>query len=174
MAYLGKALLGMLAAVALGSAALIVYARYVHMEMLSVRSGSMYPAISTGDAVLIRQVPEQFGALQAGDIISFRESPGSDLILTHRFTGYDAKGMLVMKGDANAQPDKPVLLSQLIGRVERIIPGAGYGLDFVRHPLGLLSAVYLPAVILAAGEIQRLGRHFEARYYRLHVYFDKS
>ncbi|MFM1790643.1 MAG: hypothetical protein RLZZ526_970 [Actinomycetota bacterium] len=101
-------------------------------EALIVRSGSMAPAFSAGDAVLVRRVSgEDTARLRAGDIITYRASTTSRLLVTHRIlrTSVDAAGnrTFITKGDANPQPDTdPVTESAVIGTVTGVVPRLGY------------------------------------------------
>lgn len=102
-----------------------------------VLSGSMEPAISTGDLLVIRREKDY----QTGDIISFW-SDGT--LVTHRLVEQTSEG-LVTKGDHNNAPDRrPVQSEQIAGRVVWRIPWLGNVLLFLRTPPGML-------LFLAAG-----------------------
>src|SRR5687767_8761046 len=55
-----------------------------------VRSGSMAPAIDTGDIVVTRPVtPDQLGS---GDVVTFRDPSRSDALVTHRVVKVTQQG----------------------------------------------------------------------------------
>lgn len=163
--YISKSLVVLLVLLALATMTAAGYAQLQGLALLSVQTGSMRPAISPGDAVLVSQRPAQ---IVAGDIISFRSHDNPRVTITHRVASIDGAGRWLTRGDATSQGDRPVYSSQLVGKVERIIPLLGYSFDFVRHPAGLILSVHIPAVIMAASEIRRLSRYYEARRYRLY------
>ncbi|MCM3661190.1 signal peptidase I [Georgenia satyanarayanai] len=68
-----------------------------------VLSGSMEPAIRTGDVVVTREVPAS--RLRPGQVL-LADAPGEQgSRLLHRFDSTDDDGGLVLRGDANAAPD---------------------------------------------------------------------
>jgi len=107
-------------------------ATFFGREALIVRSGSMTPAFSTGDAVLVRHVSGgELARLGVGDVVTYRASTTSRLLVTHRITRtvVDAGGnrTFITKGDANPQPDAdPVAESAVVGTVTRVVPRLGY------------------------------------------------
>jgi signal peptidase I len=162
-----KGMVGLLVVCMLLAATAIGYARQNHLELLSVQSGSMAPAIRRGDAVLLHR---QINAIRPGDIISFRHAEKPGVMITHRVLSAEgAEGPYVTMGDATDRPDAPVQHSQVAGVVRRVVPLGGYGLDYLRRPAGLVAAVYIPAGIVCAGEIKRLMRYYERRHYRLYA-----
>jgi signal peptidase len=108
-----------------------------------VRSGSMAPAINTGDAVIVG--PAVTGGIKPGVIITYQI--GKTLI-THRVLSVD-DNTLITKGDANKAPDpSPVLLSQVQSRYLFRIPYVGYAAGFVRTRIGWFLAIILPSLVL--------------------------
>ncbi len=128
---------------------------------LSVQTGSMEPAISPGDLVMVHRVaPESLGV---GDIITYASREGNQTV-THRIVGVINDGGPVRyftKGDANPAPDMPVYSNYVIGKVERTVPYVGRAFDYARHPIGLLLAIYIPALIIVAGELKRLAHYYK-------------
>jgi signal peptidase len=144
------------------------YARLHSMIILSVQTGSMRPVIRRGDAVLVRPGSSN---LEPGDVITYRKADNPAITITHRVVLIDtATGRLITKGDALDAVDPPLVSGQVVGRVVHRLPLAGWILDFIRRPAGLLSVVYVPAAILTAGELHRLARYFDSRRYQLHSY----
>jgi len=105
----------------------------------------------------------QAGHLRVGQIVSFREAPGSTAVITHRIIAvqHGAGGTVsyVTKGDANNAPDSPARpASDVVGVFSHDIPRAGYLLADLHRPavLGLLAAAI--ALFLAAGPLLRYAR----------------
>jgi signal peptidase I len=108
-----------------------------------VRSGSMEPAINTGDVVIVG--PAVTGSIKPGDIITYKIDK---TLITHRVLSVDGN-TLITKGDANQSPDpNPVLLSQVQSRYLFRIPYIGYVAGFVRTRLGWLLTIILPSIVL--------------------------
>lgn len=111
---------------------------------LAVLSGSMEPAVSTGDLIVIHR-QEHY---ETGDIITFSDEGA---YTTHRIVSAE-DGEFYTKGDANSIADGyPVASSEIIGRVILVIPFAGRVILFLRTPGGItcillvgLAAVFLP------------------------------
>lgn len=163
-----KCFLWLVITVALLSAAGLGYARSQGLQVLSVQTGSMRPAIRPGDAVLVRT---HSATLSAGDIVSYRSIDNPRAIITHRIVAIDRKtGQVVAKGDRLRSPDPIIQSDRIIGKVERTIPLAGYGFDMLRNPVGLIMVVYLPGFVVVCFEVQRLMRYYDRRYYRLKAY----
>lgn len=104
---------------------------------LMVLSGSMEPALSAGDMVIIRRAREY----EIGDIITFAQQ--DDVLVTHRIIAREAGGCRT-QGDANNTPDEAlVTLPQIKGRVVWAIPRLGAALLFLRTPGGLVLVLGL-------------------------------
>ena len=134
--------------------------------VMTVLSGSMSPAIDTGDMVIDDPVaPERAGSLQVGQVISFYDAPGSDVVITHRIVEIDTSGTEVAyrtKGDANTGvgPD-PRPASTVIGVVHTTVPRAGYILSALQRPLVLCLFLISIVLAFAAGPLFRLAREDE-------------
>lgn len=120
------------------------------MQVLIVVSGSMHPAIKTGDLVAIRPVAPE--SIQVGDIITFADHQSLRLLITHRVmsvsTG-DHGPVFTTKGDANPVPDKlPVAASQVVGRVQYRVPYGGQIVMFLRSPAGTVSMIIVPGLFV--------------------------
>lgn len=96
--------------------------------MASITSGSMWPALKTGDLILIQGVRKQ--DLKTGDVVVWQNERGFTI---HRIVTL-ADDYVITKGDANFDPDKPVTYKDIIGRA-LVIHGM-----FARIPyVGLIS-----------------------------------
>lgn len=86
-------------------------------QPVRVTGASMYPALRTGDLVLVdRDEP-----VRVRDIVLFR-LPGHGSVL-HRVVGTVGAGALRTKGDANPVADlEPVPTSATVGPVRAVIP----------------------------------------------------
>lgn len=125
-------------------------------KVLTVLSGSMEPAIGTGSVVVIAPSDNY----RIGDVITFGEISASKTPTTHRVNDIqlvNGNPVYITKGDANNSPDdKPVLESEINGKVLFSIPWLGYVLDFVKKPLGFALVIIVPAVLLIAEEAVKI------------------
>lgn len=93
-----------------------------------VLTGSMAPAISPGDIVLLAS-PSRL-APEVGEVATYtaRRFSGEEVgLFTHRIIGGDANSGFTMKGDANAAPDtQRPKIDDIDGVVFFVIPFLGY------------------------------------------------
>ena len=115
--------------------------------VMSMISGSMTGTINTGDLFVDDQLTAaQAAGLHAGQVITFREQPGSTMLITHRIVAVRTVGGTVeyiTKGDANNAADAtPRPASDVVGLFRFAIPRGGYVLAALRQPkvIGLLLA----------------------------------
>jgi signal peptidase len=133
--------------------------------IFNVASGSMTPAIDTGDLIVDNPVSStQAAALHVGQIISFRESAtgASSLVVTHRIVavlpGSSSSGAVLYrtKGDANNAPDlSAVAPSQVLGVYSARVPFGAYVLSTLHRPLTFVILIMIPVVYLAEEEVRR-------------------
>lgn len=110
-----------------------------------VRSGSMVPSFSPGDAVVIGPVT---GPVVAGQVVTFLHSNRSDDIVTHRVTDVTASGVVHTKGDANTTADVwDIRPEQVVGVQRFVVPRLGWAIVFLRDPHGLAAALLLLAAL---------------------------
>lgn len=141
-------LLTVAALLGLATVGVTVFAAQSGLRPLVVRSGSMEPTIATGAMVLVRTVPAS--QIRVGDVVAV-ERPDHTRV-THRVVSVEHRGAtasLVLKGDANQDPDPvPVVVTDagrfvwtapLLGRVGAFLSSArgGFALGW------LVSAVML-------------------------------
>lgn len=134
---------------------------YVGIAVRIIRTGSMFPALQPGDAVLVRAVPA--ANLNVGDIaLLFHPNDGE--VEAHRLLAANASDFtlsLVTKGDANPMSDDPVLVTRqsAVERVVVSIPKLGYAIAAFDSPrfLGTLCALGLIVLIVIEMQDRRRG-----------------
>jgi len=100
-------------------------------EVFVVRSGSMSPAMETGDAVLVSMIDGRaIGNLKVGDIVTFHPQSNDSLLISHRIVETVSNGsgetFYVTKGDANALRDTELVAGdRIVGRVDVRFPQVG-------------------------------------------------
>jgi len=138
------------------------YTAFGH-PILVVLSGSMSPAIKTGDLIVDNGVSAQAATrLHRGQIITFYDQPGSKTVITHRIVKVvHQRGQVFYqtKGDANNAPDATLRpASTVIGTYESKVPRGGFFLANLHKPfvLGLLLAA--PILWFVAEPLRRWAR----------------
>lgn len=112
-----------------------------------ILSGSMEPTTSPGDVVIV----DASAPISVGSIITFDD--GNTVPTTHRVVAIE-DGQYVTQGDANSNPDaQPVSPDNVLGRVTLTIPFIGHVILWVNTPLGYVSLVVGPLVLLVANEL---------------------
>jgi signal peptidase I len=126
----------------------------------TVLSGSMEPAIGTGDVVVVKRM-RPAGA-RVGDVVTFSDPKRTGRLITHRVRSAHARGDqidFVTKGDANNNVERwRVARSGVISRVQYRVPEVGRLALFTRTRTGLLALVLLPLLVLAIHDIVRIWR----------------
>ena len=93
-----------------------------------VLTGSMAPAINTGDVILT--VPITRREPVVGDVVTYqakRFNGDSVAVFSHRITGGDIKNGFIVKGDSNKSPDSQKPKSEdILGVVIFVIPYIGH------------------------------------------------
>jgi len=101
---------------------------------LVVLSGSMEPALHTGDVSMVRSIAPLDA--RPGDIVTFRDPDKADRLITHRVRAMRVQGDAVVfrtRGDANNVSEHwRVSASGEIGRVIYSIPKLGWVLSYAR------------------------------------------
>lgn len=129
-------------------------------QMYIVLSGSMAPEFDTGSLAFVKETPPE--QVVVGDIITYRSSPGSDSLTTHRVVEVVREDGLrfVTRGDANNVNDpNPVLAESLVGRVTGSIPYLGYLLNFVQTRQGLILLIFIPGVLIIVYELGKILKY---------------
>ncbi len=153
-------------------------------RLLVVTSGSMEPAMSAGDAVVVRQIASA-SELRVGQVVTFLPRMSTQLV-THRIAALvpvvrrdpvtdevvrDPLGnpwldpYIRTRGDANDVSDADLTpASQVRGIVAQVHSGWGYPLGWAHSPLGRLLLFGPPLVMLVAAEVlSRLPAHVRNR-----------
>lgn len=84
-----------------------------------IQTGSMEPDIPVGSLIIIHEKDEY----SPKDVITYRDDAGRSV--THRVISISGN-TVVTKGDSNNVADEPFDKSQIIGRVQLVIPGGKY------------------------------------------------
>jgi signal peptidase len=125
---------------------------------LVVRSGSMAPAIQSGDVVVTRLARPS--AVERGDVITFRDPSRNGQLVTHRVVQVDRQGdrlSFVTRGDANTGQERWSIESDgTIGATAFRVPGAGHPLAWLRVPAVRISLLVGAALVLAAVALRRI------------------
>ncbi len=122
----------------------------VGRQSIVVGGGSMEPSIGLGSAIVVR--PVEPSALAVGDVVSMQVGP-ERTTYTHRIVAIvdRADGRWIRtQGDANPTPDPTLVAAgDVIGRVELVVPFAGYLLALLSLPMGAMFVLGLAATLLA-------------------------
>jgi signal peptidase len=120
------------------AAAFLLLTRDVYV----VQSPSMKPTLRPGDAVVVKPVD---GLVEPGQVVTY-EMQGK--LITHRVVRVDGDGIYT-KGDAADEEDPwQIPRSAVRGQMDFRIPYGGYVILFLRQPLGALSVIALPVLLL--------------------------
>jgi signal peptidase len=121
-----------------------------------VLSGSMEPAISAGDAIIVERVDPR--TIAVGDVITYRTSD-EGVPTTHRVIGVidrtESGPTLAFRtqGDANEDADVgAVRPEQVIGSVVLVLPYVGHVVGFVGNEVGYVLLVLLPILLFVLNE----------------------
>lgn len=112
-----------------------------------VLSGSMEPALSAGDLIIVRE--EESYAV--GDEIVFRDGKS---FTVHRLQSIDGD-TFVTRGDANDTDDAPIRAADVKGKVIKRLKGAGDLVSAVRSPIGIVITLGLAVALFEAPYLLR-------------------
>lgn len=142
---------GVVVAVAVVLAVLLVGVRLVGLRPYVVLSGSMEPSYHVGSLIYVKSV--DYRSLAVGDAITFMLDENT--VVTHRIVEIvpdEAEPdtlRFVTQGDANDSPDGSMVhYKNLIGKPVFTVPYLGYLADYIRHPPGSYVAVAVGALLL--------------------------
>lgn len=98
-----------------------------------VLSGSMEPALSIGDLLIVRQQD----SYQPDDIVVYQSG---SVPVVHRIVSIEEE-TVVTRGDANNANDEPFPLSAVKGRVISVIPLVGHGVWVLKSPIAVVLMI---------------------------------
>lgn len=143
-----------------GVAIAIAAPKFFGGQALTVMSGSMEPAIHTGDIVLT----ERIAPLDAkvGDVITFRSPERESHLLTHRAREIRVEGdrvHFVTKGDAvNGVERWNVPMDATLARPKLRLWKLGYPLFWLNLPFGRLLLYLLPVLVVGGYALLSIWR----------------
>lgn len=128
------------------------------VRSFTVLSGSMEPTLPVGSIIYtLRQ-----RSYDLGDVISVNMGGTT---LTHRITQTIQKNGQVyyqLKGDANKNADAKLVEDfEVVGKQVVAIPFVGRAAAFLRTPIGFVSLVVLPALLLVGFELWTIKKELE-------------
>jgi signal peptidase I len=125
-----------------------------------VRSGSMTPAIDTGDVVVVK--PIAASTARVGQIVTFRDPSDRSRLISHRVRSVEPAGgqlAFTTQGDANTgQEHWRISPTGRIGEVAYRVPRLGYAIAWTSTPAGHLGLIILPALLLTCSFLVRIWR----------------
>jgi len=140
-----------------GVAAVTVGPLVLPYQTSVVRSGSMAPAIHTGELIVVTQAAA--ARVRAGDVITFERPGDSGTLITHRVDAFEDGPdgpRIVTKGDANQSPDPWRLpVTGTFWRYRFGIPVVGYAFAALATPLARVALVAVPVGFLALSFLRR-------------------
>lgn len=140
------------------AAAVVAVPLALGMHPFTVLSGSMQPAVATGDVVVAETIAPR--EARVGDVLVFPDPSGKGRMITHRVRSIRVTGAtadVVTRGDANRAGERwRVAAAGEIGRVVYRLPQLGR-LAAVADTRGRrLALIVLPALVLGLMEIRRV------------------
>jgi len=113
-------------------------------KVLAVVSGSMEPAIRTGDMIVVKPVADPLQEVNEGTVITYWSTDRENLLITHRVKKtvlVDGHPMgYVTQGDANERPDQALIApEQVVGVYRSRVPYFGYVTAFLLKALGIVA-----------------------------------
>ncbi len=117
----------------------------------TVMSGSMSPALTPGDLVIIKGDP-----IDVGDMVTVESG---EFTYTHRVVERLEDGRFRLKGDANEEPDPGLVeASQIIGKVVLVFP---FGHLYTSY--GFAVALLAPAALIIGKQVYNVYQHTKSR-----------
>lgn len=126
-----------------------------------VRSGSMAPAIETGDVVVVEPISPLDA--EVGEIVTFHNPEANGDLTSHRAITITRRGddvRFTTKGDSNTGTEQwRVPIEGEIGKVLYRVPMLGFASVWIQTPAGRVALVIIPALLLAATALARIWGH---------------
>lgn len=129
-------------------------------KILSVMSGSMEPAIKTGELIVIKPA----NSYDVGNIVTYQNkgANGEKSTTTHRITEKkmeNGEELFRAKGDANNTIDAGwIKNSDIIGRYRFGVKYFGYLIRYIKTLPGLILIIIIPATIIILEEVKKIHR----------------
>lgn len=146
------------AGAAIGLVGATFVTRPLGYRTMTVMSGSMTPAIRTGDVVFTQRVSPL--RLELRDVVTFRSPDTPGRLITHRVRKIRVTGHMVnvtTRGDANNTSEHwSVPTTGTVGLVRVRVPKVGYLLARIGNGYGRLLFFVLPVALLGISEIRRI------------------
>jgi len=118
----------------------------------TVMSGSMSPALSPGDLVIVKGEEP----VNIGDMVTVKSG---EFTYTHRVVEKLKGDLFRLKGDANEDPDANLVeASQIIGKVVLIFP-----FSHLYTPYGLVLAMLAPAALIIGKQVYTIHQSTKRR-----------
>lgn len=145
-------------------AAIVTLPTVLGYTSMTVLSGSMTPVLRTGDVVVAKKIAP--AAARPGDVVTFRAPDHRSKLLTHRIVRMrvlDGHSSFVTRGDANTGVERWIVPNDgRIARVDLRVPKLGYVMNVAGSRFGHFGFLVIPALLLAAFELQRIWRRPDA------------
>jgi len=119
---------------------------------LIVMSGSMAPAIYTGDVVVIRE--QAADSYKVGDVVTYLVKTTA---YTHRIIS-EENGVFTLKGDNNNTADDTVTADRFEGKMIFRIPKIGVAIVFFKKPAGMAVLGLLLLLCVYGGDFYQKAR----------------
>lgn len=124
-------------------------------KVFLVQSGSMSPALNTGDVVIVKSLSQY----RSNDIVTFNSH--QNFTITHRIINQTGDSFTT-KGDANPVPDQSLInTSDILGKVFFTIPKIGYFIMFVKSLPGLIVLIIIPSTMIIYQEFLEIKKNFK-------------
>jgi signal peptidase len=151
---------GGLLAVAMAAALALTVMPAFGFRALVVRSGSMAPAIETGDLIVSRQVVPS--RIVPGDVVTFSDPSGDGDLITHRVieaTAGIGTFTFVTRGDANSSSENWSTDEDApLGLVSATLPRAGYVVAVLAQPFVRAALLLIGTAVLGGAALIRIWR----------------
>ena len=149
-AWLGGALLNVLAALGVVCIVLVILSFVFNVSIMMFKTGSMSPTITAGSIAFVHEIPAE--EMQVGDVVT-ADRGEKMLPVTHRVTSIidveNLSGQVTfeMKGDANEAKDPELYTADTVRKVIFSVPGIAPVLQKFRDPF-VLGGITIAASLL--------------------------
>lgn len=145
---------GLLLVVLALAVALAVVPKVLDGAALTVLTGSMEPALSPGDVVVVRGVDDPATDVNIGDVVAFQPVSGDPTLITHRVVAktFTSDGtQFTTRGDANGADDEPIVPGQIKGVAVYHVPWVGHVTLWLGDRKPLVVGALAVALLVYAG-----------------------